>query len=117
MGICALGQHRGNLGDMREYVEMGEGGEVLAEAHVPTDYVWMAQAAPDWVTGGAGFTQRAVGVCALLHQPSCTHTHTRRSCVKKREYILGTASLRVVSWKWHVSQKSDRKRKRTNKRC
>lgn len=41
---------------------------------LPTDDVWMTQAAPDWATGGAGFTQQDVGVCALLHQPLCTQT-------------------------------------------
>lgn len=41
---------------------------------LPTDDVWMTQAAPDWATGGAGFTQQDVGVCTLLHQPWCTQT-------------------------------------------
>ena len=92
-GGCAGGVGGGVLGGVAGGGGGGGGGErggsggvggrgrgENRKTHVPTDDVRTAQSAADWATGGAGFTQRVVGGCAPLDQPSrsltLTHTHT-----------------------------------------
>lgn len=88
--------------------------EGLERPKTPTNDVWMAWAVPDWATGGAGFTQQDVGVCALLHQPSCTHkrsdTHSQSQLSHKDDVLGGTGFLHASSWKWHVSLRRGIKR-------
>lgn len=72
----------------------------------------MAQAGPDWATGGAGFTQRVVGEYALLHQTSHTHTrtHTSRVTESPGEQVPWKATQMDVSWGEQVSHQKQTKR-------
>lgn len=80
---------------------------------------WMAWPVPDCATVGPGFTERGVGVGALLHRPARTHTHahqsmdntkSQQSCSKDCVLWGVSGSLRVPSWKWHVSLRRGIKR-------